>query len=78
MDQVEPVDELRSDNSCPDAPFKVPALLISIVGKGAHGLSEDTKRTARVIAAYISEQLAARGYLPAGKKPGKAKRPGEI
>jgi Domain of unknown function (DUF4410) len=62
----------------PLAPTTVPAMLFSIAGKGAHGLSEDTKRTARVIAAYISEQLAARGYLPAGKKPGKAKRPREI
>jgi hypothetical protein len=52
--------------------------VISVAGKGAHGVSEDAKRTARVIAAYFSEQLAARGYLPAGKKAGKAKRPGEL
>ena len=62
----------------PLAPTTVPAVLISVAGKGAHGVSEDAKRTARVIAAYVSEQLAARGYLPAGKKAGKAKRPGEL
>jgi hypothetical protein len=62
----------------PLAPTTVPSLLISIAGKGAHGLSEDTKRTARVIAAYVSEQLDARGYLPPGKKAGRAKRPGEF
>jgi Domain of unknown function (DUF4410) len=62
----------------PLAPTTVPAMLISVAGKGAHGVSEDAKRTARVIASYISEQLAARGYLPAGKKAGKAKRPGEL
>jgi hypothetical protein len=62
----------------PLAPTTVPAVVISVVGKGAHGISEDTKRTARVIAAYVSEQLAARGDLPAGKKAGKAKRPGEL
>jgi uncharacterized protein DUF4410 len=62
----------------PLAPTTVPAVVISVVGKGAHGVSEDAKRTARVIAAYVSEQLAARGYLPAGKKAGKAKRPGEL
>jgi len=56
----------------------VPVLVISMAGKGMHGVSEDAKRTARVIAAYVSEQLAARGYLPAGKKAGKAKRPGEL
>ena len=62
----------------PLAPTTVPAVVISMTGKGAHGVSEDAKRTARVIAAYVSEQLAARGYLPAGKKAGKAKRPGEL
>jgi hypothetical protein len=62
----------------PLAPTTVPSLLISIAGKGAHGLSEDTKRTARVIAAYLSEQLAARGYLPSGKKAGRAKRLGQF
>jgi hypothetical protein len=62
----------------PLAPTTVPAVVISVAGKGAHGVSEDAKRTARVIAAYVSEQLAARGYLPAGKKGGKAKRPGEL
>src|ERR1700722_4400903 len=62
----------------PLAPTTVPAVVISVVGKGAHGVSEDTKRTARVIAAYVSEQLAARGDLPAGKKAGRAKRPGEL
>jgi Domain of unknown function (DUF4410) len=62
----------------PLAPTTVPAVVISVAGKGAHGVSEDAKRTARVIAAYVSEQLEARGYLPAGKKAGKAKRPGEL
>jgi hypothetical protein len=62
----------------PLAPTTVPAVVISVVGKGAHGVSEDTKRTARVIAAYVSEQLAARGDLPVGKKAGRAKRPGEL
>ena len=57
---------------------RVPAVVISVAEKGAHGVSEDAKRTARVIAAYVSEQLAARGYLPAGKKAGKAKCPGGL
>ena len=30
--------------------------MISMAGKGMHGVSEDAKRTARVIAAYVSEQ----------------------
>jgi Domain of unknown function (DUF4410) len=62
----------------PLAPTTVPVLVISMAGKGMHGVSEDAKRTARVIAAYVSEQLAARGYLPADKRAGKAKRPGEL
>jgi hypothetical protein len=62
----------------PLAPATLPEAVISVAGKGGHGVSEDAKRTARVIAAYVSEQLAARGYLPAGKKAGKAKRPGEL
>ena len=62
----------------PLAPTTVPVLVISMAGKRMHGVSEDAKRTARVIAAYVSEQLAARGYLPADKRAGKAKRPGEL
>jgi hypothetical protein len=62
----------------PLAPTTVLAVVISVAGKGAHGVSEDAKRTARVIAAYVSERLAARGYLPVGKKAGKSKRPGEL
>jgi Domain of unknown function (DUF4410) len=62
----------------PLAPTTLPEFVIGVVGKGAHGVSEDAKRNARMIAAYVSEQLAARGYLPAGKKAGKAKRPGEL
>jgi hypothetical protein len=62
----------------PLAPTTVPAVVISVAAKGAHGVSEDAKRTARVIAAYVSEQLVARGYLPADKKAGRAKRPGEL
>ncbi|HEY0793494.1 MAG TPA: DUF4410 domain-containing protein [Chthoniobacterales bacterium] len=62
----------------PLAPTTVPAALVSIAGKGAHGVTEDSKRTARVIAAKISEQLAQRGELPPAHKPGHPKRPGEL
>jgi len=62
----------------PLAPTTVPVLVISMAAKGMHGVSEDAKRTARVIAAYVSEQLANRGYLPADKRPGKAKLPGAL
>jgi hypothetical protein len=62
----------------PLAPTTVPVLVISMAAKGMHGVSEDAKRTARVIAAHVSEQLATRGYLPADKRPGHAKVPGEL
>jgi hypothetical protein len=62
----------------PLAPTTVPVLVISMAAKGMHGVSEDAKRTARVIAAYISEQLANRGYLSPDKKPGNAKVPGAL
>ena len=62
----------------PLAPTTVPVLVISMAVKGMHGVSEDAKRTARVIAAYVSDQLANRGYLPPDKKPGKAKLPGAL
>jgi hypothetical protein len=58
----------------PLAPATPPAFAIGVVGKGSHAVSEDAKRNARMIAAYVSEQLATRDYLPAGKKAGKAKR----
>ena len=62
----------------PLAPTTVPAALIAIAGKAGHGVTEDEKRTARVIAAKVSEELAARGYLPPGHPAGKAKRPGKL
>jgi Domain of unknown function (DUF4410) len=62
----------------PLAPTTVPVMVISMAVKGMHGVSEDAKRTARVIAAYVSEQLANRGYLPADKRPGRAKVPGAL
>ncbi len=45
--------------------------LINIVGSSAHGVTEDAKRTAKMIADYISQQLAERGAIP----PGKAREP---
>lgn len=62
----------------PLAPTTVPAVVIAIVGKAGHGVTEDEKRTARVIAAKVSEELASHGCLPPEHKPGKAKRPGEL
>lgn len=62
----------------PLAPTTVPAVVIAIAGKAGHGVTEDETRTARVIAAKVSEELAARGCLPPGRKPGRAKRPGEL
>ncbi len=62
----------------PLAPTTVPAAVISIAGKGAHGVTEDAKRTGRVIAAKISEELAARGDLPPNRRPKVAKRLGEL
>jgi hypothetical protein len=62
----------------PLTPTTVPAAVIVIAGKAGHGVTEDEKRTARVIAAKVSEELAARGCLPPEHKPGRAKRPGEL
>jgi hypothetical protein len=62
----------------PLAPTTVPAAVIAIAGKAGHGVTEDEKRTARVIAAKVSEELASRGCLPPKHKPGRAKRPGEL
>ncbi len=45
--------------------------LINIVGSSAHGVTEDAKRTSKMIADYISQQLARRGAIP----PGKAREP---
>jgi hypothetical protein len=61
----------------PFAPTTVPVLVISVARKGAHGVSEDAKRTARVIAAYLRTAGCQR-YLSADKKARRAKRPGEL
>jgi hypothetical protein len=45
--------------------------LINVVGSSAHGVTEDARRTAKMIADYISQQLAERGAIP----PGKAREP---
>ncbi|MBV8901149.1 MAG: DUF4410 domain-containing protein [Verrucomicrobia bacterium] len=62
----------------PLAPTTVPALVVAVASKAGHGVTEDEKRTARVISAKVSEELSARGCLPPGHKPGRAKRPGEL
>jgi hypothetical protein len=41
--------------------------LINIVGSSAHGVTEDARRTAKMIADYISVQLAGRGAIPRDK-----------
>jgi len=45
--------------------------VINIVGSSAHGVTEDARRTAKMIADYISQQLAAQGAIP----PKKAREP---
>ena len=45
--------------------------LINVVGSSAHGVTEDARRTAKMIADYISQQLAERGAIP----PKKAREP---
>ncbi len=35
----------------------------TVAGQSVHGVTEDTGRTARMIAAFVSETLAGRGYL---------------
>jgi len=45
--------------------------LINIAGSSAHGVTEDARRTAKMIADYISQQLAASGAIP----PSKARQP---
>ncbi|HEY0257200.1 MAG TPA: DUF4410 domain-containing protein [Candidatus Methylacidiphilales bacterium] len=42
-------------------------LALTVPGKARAGLSNDTSRTARMIAAYVSTALAERGYIPADK-----------
>jgi hypothetical protein len=42
------------------------------------GKREDATHRIRRKPQVFTEQLAARGDLPAGKKAGKAKRPGEL
>jgi hypothetical protein len=41
--------------------------LINVVGSSAHGVTEDARRTAKMIADYISQQLAQRGAIPQNK-----------
>jgi len=38
---------------------------INVIGSTAHGVTEDARRTAKMIADYISQQLAQRGDIPA-------------
>jgi hypothetical protein len=45
--------------------------LINVVGSSAHGVTEDARRTAKMIADYISQQLAAQGAIA----PDKAREP---
>ncbi len=45
--------------------------LINIAGSSAHGVTEDAGRTAKMIADYLSQQLAERGAIP----PDKAREP---
>ena len=40
---------------------------INILGSNAHGVTEDARRTAKMIADYISQQLADRGAIPRKK-----------
>jgi hypothetical protein len=37
---------------------------INIIGASQHGVDEDARRTAKMIADYISQQLASRGAIP--------------
>jgi hypothetical protein len=41
--------------------------LINIAGSSAHGVTEDARRTAKMIADYLSQQLAQRGAIPQSK-----------
>jgi len=41
--------------------------LINVAGSSAHGVTEDARRTAKMIADYVSQQLAERGAIPASK-----------
>jgi hypothetical protein len=38
---------------------------IGVASSAQHGVTEDSRRTARMIAYYTSQQLAARGFIPA-------------
>jgi hypothetical protein len=42
-------------------------VLINIAGSSAHGVTEDARRTAKMTADYISQQLARRGAIPESK-----------
>jgi hypothetical protein len=54
----------------PLAPTTVPAVVISVAAKGAHGVSEDAKRTARVISAYTQNSWSPEVIYRRTKKPG--------
>jgi hypothetical protein len=41
--------------------------LINVAGSSAHGVTEDARRTSKMIADYVSQQLAKSGAIPAGK-----------
>ena len=41
--------------------------LINVIGSSAHGVTEDARRTSKMIADYISQQLARSGAIPADK-----------
>jgi len=40
---------------------------VTVITSGLHGVSEDTRRTARMIANYVSEEMAVRGVIPADR-----------
>lgn len=48
-------------------PAAAVGLGLNVVGGAQAGVAEDTRRTARMITAYISEELAQRGYLDPAK-----------
>ena len=52
-----------------NSPLAIAIVVASVVetaaGSGGHGITEDADRTARMIAAYLSEELARRGYCDA-------------
>ena len=50
---------------------------ITLITSGMHGVTEDTRRTARMIADYVSEELAAHGVIPEARVK-KAKHLGQF